>query len=97
MTKFFCAYLASLQGPNNDDHHKKTCIYCGRIGHWLQDCHEKEVDILKLETNRHIRLEVNKLHQLANIVEEESDFKEHGENEQDAPIIELFQLAIALR
>jgi hypothetical protein len=50
------------------------------------------------ETDRHIRLEVNKLHQLTNIVEEESDFKEHGENEQqDTPIIKLFQLAIALR
>ncbi len=31
-------------------------------------------------------------------MEEESDFKEHGENEQqDTPIIKLFQLAIALR
>jgi len=46
---FFCAYLASFQGPNNDDCHKKTCIYCGRIGHWLQDCHEKEIDILNLK------------------------------------------------
>jgi hypothetical protein len=89
--------LALFQGPNNDDRREKTCIYCGRIGHWLQDCHEKKV-ILKLETCRHIRLEANKLHQLANIVEVENDCKEHGENEQqDTPIIELFQLAIALR
>jgi hypothetical protein len=30
-------------------------------------------------------------------VEEESDFRKHGENEQqDTPIIELFQLVIAL-
>ncbi len=90
--------MASFQGPNNDDHCKKTCIYYGRIGHWLQDCHEKEVDIFKLETDRHTRLEANKLHQLANIVEEESDFRKHGKNEQqDTPITKLFQLTIALR
>ncbi len=77
----------SLHGPNNDDHRRKTCIYYGRIGHSLQDCHEREVDIWKLETNRCTRLEANKLHQLANIVEKESDYREHGENEQqDTPI-----------
>jgi hypothetical protein len=53
---------------------------------------------LKLEIDKCTRLEVNKLHQLANIVEEENDSREHGENEQqDTPIIELFQLAIVLR
>jgi hypothetical protein len=88
----------SFQRPNNDDHCKKTCIYCGRIGHWLQDCHEKEVDILKLETNKCTKLVVNKLHQLTDIVEEESDFREHGKNEQQyTPITKLFQLAISLR
>jgi hypothetical protein len=65
----------SFQGPNNDDCRKKTCIYCGRIGHWLQDCHEKEVDILKLKIDRCTKLEAIKHHQLANIVEEESDFR----------------------
>ncbi len=65
----------SFQGPNNDDRHKKTCIYYGQIGHWLQDCHEKKVDIMELETDRCTRLETNKLHQLANIVEKESNFK----------------------
>ncbi len=51
---------------------------------------------MKLETNKHTKLKASKLCQSANIVEEESYYGEHGEfKEQDTPIIELFEAAIA--
>ncbi len=80
---------------NNDEHCKKTCNYYGQISHWLWNYHEKKTNIQKLETDKHTRSEASKFCQSTNIVEEESYYGEHGENEeQSTPIIELFEVAI---
>ncbi len=63
---------------NNDERCKKTCNYYGQIDHWLWNCHERKANILKLETNKHTKLKASKLCQLANIMEKESYYGEHG-------------------